>query len=242
MTPKIGSIIEKRKFPRLESSLPAFIKNEYLDIKESTCKNISESGVCLEVELNNINEKALWVINNKESKINIEISLVNGKEKVNATAVVRWCKGKSFPDSKKLNLGMEFVEIDTTARNRIASFITENLPKKSIGEEAERVPHDAKLNYAKDFIESRREWLSKKTGTDFSHISYYSSEAEEFRGNIENFVGVAQVPIGIVGPLVIKGDYANGIFYVPFATTEGALVETYQRGARIRFNNMPIYS
>lgn len=95
----------------------------------------------------------------------------------------------------------------------------------------ERIPHDARANYTKEFVTKRREWLSEKAGVKFSHISYFSSEPEEFRGNIENFVGVAQVPIGIVGPLLVKGDFANGIFYVPFATTEGALVKTYQLGA-----------
>jgi len=102
---------------------------------------------------------------------------------------------------------------------------------ESVNIEIERVPHDAKLNYTKDFVEKRRKWISDKTGVDFSHISYFSTKTEEFRGNIENLVGVAQVPIGVVGPLLIKGDYAQGTFYVPFATTEGAMVETYQRGA-----------
>lgn len=102
---------------------------------------------------------------------------------------------------------------------------------ESIEIEIERVPHNAKLNYTKDFVTKRREWIGKKTGVEFSHISYFSTESEEFRGNVENFVGVAQVPMGVVGPLLIKGDFAKGIFYVPFATTEGALVETYQRGA-----------
>jgi hydroxymethylglutaryl-CoA reductase (NADPH) len=37
--------------------------------------------------------------------------------------------------------------------------------------------------------------------------------------------------MGVVGPLEIHGEYAKGTFYVPFATTEGAMVETYQRGA-----------
>lgn len=97
--------------------------------------------------------------------------------------------------------------------------------------EIERVPHDAKLNYDEDFVMKRRGWLSDKTGIKFSHIANYSAKPEEYRGNIENFIGVAQVPIGLVGPLLVKGDFSNGMFYVPFATTEGALIETYQRGA-----------
>lgn len=95
----------------------------------------------------------------------------------------------------------------------------------------ERVPYDKEKNYTKEFVEQRRKWLSEKTGNNFKHISYYSTQEEEFRGNIENFIGVAQVPIGLMGPLKVNGDHAKGTFYVPFATTEGAMVETYQRGA-----------
>ncbi len=54
-----------------------------------------------------------------------------------------------------------------------------------------------------------------------------------FHGNIENYVGLAQVPVGIIGPLRVNGLYAHGDFYVPLATTEGALVASYNRGAKI---------
>jgi len=95
----------------------------------------------------------------------------------------------------------------------------------------ERVPHDSKRNYDEGFINERRTWLSRQTTAKFSHITHYSLKAEDVKGNIENFIGVAQVPIGVVGPLLVNGDFAKGVFYVPFAATEGALVETYQRGA-----------
>ena len=52
-------------------------------------------------------------------------------------------------------------------------------------------------------------------------------------GNIENFIGVAQVPIGLAGPLLINGEHAHGEFYVPLATTEGTLVASYSRGMRL---------
>ncbi|MDP8230080.1 MAG: hydroxymethylglutaryl-CoA reductase [Candidatus Gorgyraea atricola] len=94
-----------------------------------------------------------------------------------------------------------------------------------------RIPHDARKNYDEDFVKERREWLSAKTNTKFSHISHYSIKSTDVKGNIENFIGVSQVPLGIVGPLKINGEYAKGTFYVPFATTEGALLSTYQRGA-----------
>ena len=54
-----------------------------------------------------------------------------------------------------------------------------------------------------------------------------------FRGNVENFVGMAQVPIGLIGPLRLCGLHAQGDFYVPLATTEGALVASYGRGAAV---------
>ncbi len=58
-------------------------------------------------------------------------------------------------------------------------------------------------------------------------------DGDLYKGNIENFIGLLQVPVGIVGPLRINGVYANGDFQVPLATTEGALVASYNRGAKV---------
>lgn len=55
---------------------------------------------------------------------------------------------------------------------------------------------------------------------------------EALRGNIENFIGMAQVPVGLAGPLLLQGEYARGEFMVPLATTEGALVASYSRGMK----------
>ncbi len=55
---------------------------------------------------------------------------------------------------------------------------------------------------------------------------------EKYRGNIENFIGMAQIPVGLSGPLLINGSIAYGEFYVPLATTEGALVASYNRGMK----------
>jgi hydroxymethylglutaryl-CoA reductase (NADPH) len=56
--------------------------------------------------------------------------------------------------------------------------------------------------------------------------------ADRVAGNIENYLGIAKVPIGVVGPLRVRGLDASGDFYVPMATTEGALVASYNRGAK----------
>jgi hydroxymethylglutaryl-CoA reductase (NADPH) len=54
-------------------------------------------------------------------------------------------------------------------------------------------------------------------------------------GNIENFIGMAQVPMGLIGPLKVLGTVADGDYYVPLATSEGALVASYHRGAKACF-------
>lgn len=55
---------------------------------------------------------------------------------------------------------------------------------------------------------------------------------ESLKGNIENYIGMSQIPTGIVGPLVLNGSAAQGAFYIPLATTEGALLASYNRGAK----------
>ena len=66
-----------------------------------------------------------------------------------------------------------------------------------------------------------------------AHVGHYSVDPGTLPGNIENFMGVAQVPIGLAGPLLINGEHARGEFFVPLATTEGTLVASYNRGMRL---------
>jgi hydroxymethylglutaryl-CoA reductase (NADPH) len=56
-------------------------------------------------------------------------------------------------------------------------------------------------------------------------------EAACYERNIENFIGTVQLPVGVAGPLRIRGTHACGDFYVPMATTEAALVASYHRGS-----------
>lgn len=59
------------------------------------------------------------------------------------------------------------------------------------------------------------------------------TDAAGYARNIENFIGVARVPIGLAGPLRVNGAHAAGDYYVPLATTEAALVASYSRGAQL---------
>lgn len=59
------------------------------------------------------------------------------------------------------------------------------------------------------------------------------SQIESYSKNIENCVGTLKLPIGVAGPLRVNGIFANKDYYVPMATTEAALVASYNRGARL---------
>ena len=84
--------------------------------------------------------------------------------------------------------------------------------------------------YDRERVAQRRAWVEAKTGAKLDQIGSHSYDPEMLRGNIENPVGVAQVPLGVAGPVLVHGRHAQGLFYVPMATTEGALIRSYERG------------
>jgi hydroxymethylglutaryl-CoA reductase (NADPH) len=95
-----------------------------------------------------------------------------------------------------------------------------------------KVPRDRENDYTPEAAEARRAFLREQTGVGLEHVSRYSFDPSVLPGNIEHFTGVAQVPIGIAGPLLVNGEYAQGEFYVPLATSEGSLVASYNRGMK----------
>jgi hydroxymethylglutaryl-CoA reductase (NADPH) len=90
-------------------------------------------------------------------------------------------------------------------------------------------------DYTSAAARRRLAFLAEETGASPDHIGRFSFDPAVLEGNIENFIGVAQVPIGIAGPLLVDGEYARGTFYVPLATTEGALVASYNRGMKLLY-------
>ncbi|MCW3004751.1 MAG: hydroxymethylglutaryl-coenzyme reductase [Conexibacter sp.] len=95
------------------------------------------------------------------------------------------------------------------------------------------VPRDRADDYTRDAARLRRDFLEQQTGASLEHVSQYSLDPATLPGNIEHFTGVAQVPIGIAGPLLVNGEHAQGQFYVPLATAEGTLVASYNRGMKL---------
>ena len=102
--------------------------------------------------------------------------------------------------------------------------------KEEVSSPAGLVPRFEDQGYSEEAISARRKWIEERTGTSLNHVAAFSIPGEQMRGNIENPVGTAQIPLGIAGPLLVHGSHAQGTFYVPLATTEGALIRSYERG------------
>ena len=95
---------------------------------------------------------------------------------------------------------------------------------------ADLIPRMKEQGYDAERVTRRRQWLGERTDASLKHTGSYSGDSLTWRGNIENPIGVAQIPVGVAGPLLVRGLHADGTFYVPMATTEGALVRSYERG------------
>ena len=101
--------------------------------------------------------------------------------------------------------------------------------------ERKPVPRDREDDYTREAADTRRRFAEEQTGAKLEHVGGYSFEPEETSGNIEHFTGVAQVPLGLAGPVKVDGEHAQGDFYVPLATAEGTLVASYNRGMRLLY-------
>jgi len=96
-----------------------------------------------------------------------------------------------------------------------------------------KIPRDPEDDYGDGAIKARQEFVRSETGSAAEHVARFSLDPGTLPGNIENFFGVAQVPIGLAGPLLVNGEHATGEYFVPLATTEGTLVASYNRGMKL---------
>jgi hydroxymethylglutaryl-CoA reductase (NADPH) len=97
------------------------------------------------------------------------------------------------------------------------------------------IPRDRENDYSREAAARRVEFVREKTGVSLDHVSNYSFDPAITTGNVEHFIGVAQVPLGLAGPLLVNGEHAQGEFYVPMATAEGTLIASYNRGMRLLY-------
>lgn len=98
-----------------------------------------------------------------------------------------------------------------------------------------RVPydHDVARNYSAEMVAERRGYVERLTGATLEHVSRFSFDPSCAIGHAENFTGVAQIPLGFAGPVRVNGEFAQGDFLVPLATSEGSLVASYSRGMKL---------
>ena len=82
-----------------------------------------------------------------------------------------------------------------------------------------------------DAIRVRRGFIEQETGTSLENIGIFSIDIERVvKRNCENMIGTVQVPVGVAGPILFRGNMHRGIIWLPLATTEGALVASVNRG------------
>jgi hydroxymethylglutaryl-CoA reductase (NADPH) len=96
-----------------------------------------------------------------------------------------------------------------------------------------RIPRSEEDDYAEAAIQGRQRFAEQFTQQEYHHLKQYSFDPHQVQGNCEHFMGVAQVPVGLAGPLHVNGEHAQGDFLIPMATTEGTLVASYNRGMQV---------
>jgi hydroxymethylglutaryl-CoA reductase (NADPH) len=132
-----------------------------------------------------------------------------------------------------LPTGMHKIELKFEARPFGALTLKVEGAIQKETEKRTSIPRSRSDDYAPEIIAERQTFVEEFCGAPMDHIKQYSFDPHICAGNIEQFVGVAQIPIGFAGPLTIRGEHAQGEFIVPMATTEGTLVASYNRGMKV---------
>lgn len=114
------------------------------------------------------------------------------------------------------------------------SYLLRNMPSLSADQSWDditlpKVP--ARGLYTEEARQARLAFVRDETGAEMTEVSKISLDPRKLVSNIEALIGSVEVPVGVAGPLHIKGSHAGGLFYAPLATSEGALVASATRGA-----------
>ena len=150
--------------------------------------------------------------------------------------------GMDFPLRKTFNVVSDITELDEGKHMISIAFEAEPFGKLKFTVEGAiredhdhlvKIPRDVNDDFSESAIKARQDFVKEQTGQELNHVAQYSFDPHETDGNCEHFTGVAQIPLGIAGPVLIDGEYAKGEFLVPMATTEGTLVASYNRGMKI---------
>jgi len=135
----------------------------------------------------------------------------------------------------KLSSAIKTCSIDLSISTEPFGIIEINLkdkvshPAKPVNE----IPRSTENDFHPDMIQKRQDYVSDITATKPKNLFNVDVDLESLQGNIEHFCGIAQIPVGIAGPIKVNGEHANGEYLVPLATTEGTLVASYNRGIKL---------
>lgn len=192
-----------------------------LDLSEEGLSMLLESG--LDAEIGNgmfLNDVEIYINDKPEGKINLEVT-----KKI----TISRDKGDDFFAQTKA--------VDEMTANKLWEIVYHhNYPqiKERIEIDTDSLPAiPGRGLYTEDARLERLEFIEKERNSEFKSLKNTIIDPRKLSGNIENFVGSVEVPVGLAGPLWINGSHAQGLFYAPLATSEGALVASATRGAKV---------
>lgn len=208
--PLASPYIERRKAPRVA----AVFRINFQEGSEGSTADLSESGARL-------------VCQAPLGPDNASIHLLLPFKQVTFKVETVW--SRQNPATKEFICGVKFLN----PSEEDLFLIRENLAHPWI-EETDQVEYKKiRKLYDRQSLDKKADYLSKHIHKPLVHVRGCTYDTNHFKNNIENPLGVAQIPLGIAGPIKINGKNAKGDFFVPMATSEGALVLTYDLGMRL---------
>jgi Hydroxymethylglutaryl-CoA reductase len=139
-------------------------------------------------------------------------------------------------DTKLLRIGIVAPSEKTVMQlNEIIKSLTQVKPAQTHGNHnPKKIPYfEGAQHYSEAAVSARLNWARSVSGAALHNIEKSILDPGSLSGNIENYVGAVQIPIGLAGPVLVNGTYTNDYVPIPIATTEGALVSSINRGAMV---------
>lgn len=136
---------------------------------------------------------------------------------------------KPLNGQAKLDVGFKF---NTAPFGKLSFDITDSINQET-EERENRIPRIMDNDYSDEAMKLRRHFVEEITKVNTQAFYEEPKDKSVFKGNIEHLTGFAQVPMGIAGPIKVNGEYADGEYLIPLATTEGTLVASYNKGIKL---------
>jgi hydroxymethylglutaryl-CoA reductase (NADPH) len=198
------------------------LKNRLIDVLVEEVCSILING-------NSINLDSILMCKNDE-KIPVRgISKLNPLDFPLKQKVSVFCNKVSISDTVKIE-----VNLNVRRFGKLKLVFDDKVKQEPEVEESQLITRKIGLeDYSSDVISDRLRFVEKHSNVNLSAIRDYSIDPKIYKNRCENFIGTANIPLGIAGPVKVNGRHAIGDFLIPFATTEGTLVASYNRGIKL---------